>query len=106
MASIKYDEQSIKNKKNNISSARNSLNNAIHEVICMSIPDNLYGEEANFLRNLRGKLDGVMSSINQYDNWIDSSLYQVNDTFSNIRKDVTGILETKLEERDNSVLIK
>ncbi len=106
MTNIKYDEHNIKNKKNNLSSARNSLFSAIYEVTCMSIPDNLYGEEANYLRRVRERLDGVVSSINQYDNWIDSSLYQVNDMFSNIHKDVTVISEIKLEERENSVLIK
>ena len=72
----------------------------------MSVPSNLYGEEAYFLNHLREKLDGIVSSLNSYDAWIDSSLYQVSDTFNNINRDTTYLEGFKLEERDNSVLVK
>lgn len=106
MASIRIDEQIVKNKKNNLASARNSMYSAINEATGLDVPGELYGEEAYFLRHLREKLISVNDSINQYDSWIDNSLYQINDTLSNVHKDVTSISDIKLGTNDNSVLLK
>ena len=94
MASIRIDEQIVKNKKNNLASARNSMYSAINEATGLDVPGELYGEEAYFLRHLREK------------HIPDNSLYQINDTLSNVHKDVTSISDIKLGTNDNSVLLK
>ena len=106
MASININKQKFKNIQNELTSSRAHIFDAINVVVGMNIPNNLYGEEAYFLNHLREKLDVIVTAMNNYDNWIDHSLYQINDLIRDIHKDIVSISDYKLEARDNSVLIK
>ena len=106
MSTIKIDKQNLKNKKGSLSTTKTHLTNALNETRNMDIPSNLYGEEAYFLNHLGENITSLISSINHYNDWIDCSITQVDDTINGLHREVEKISESKLEEKGNSVLIK
>lgn len=106
MSKIGIDKQALSNKKNSLTSAKAHLNYALNEVSNISIPGNLYGEEVYFLQHLGEKISSIISSLNYYGDWIDNSICCVNNTISELHKEVDKISEAKLVEQSNSVLLK
>jgi len=106
VATIKIDKQNLKNKKGSLSTTKTHLNNALIETKNMDIPSNLYGDEAYFLRHLKENITSLITSVNHYNDWIDSSIAKVDDTIMNLHSEVEKIKESKLHEKGNSVLLK
>lgn len=103
MAKLYFNESGLSMVKKSLTDASNDLRNAVNSV-SLDVPNDF--SNASYLRNVKSQLNGIKSKLDSYEDWVVSSIKDINSTFADINHKC-GALETiKIVPKEHIVVEK